>query len=111
MGKAFKWETESFNALPMRCKEMFFEKMTEYMVSGNGGYEIFSAIGFDYDCSKSPIEKIFVLRSTFCAWKNHLNSNSIRSVKSGRDSGKNTLLISALEQMLIFWIYIRRKMD
>lgn len=59
MGKAFKWETESFNALPMRCKEMFFEKMTEYMVSGNGGYEIFSAIGFDYDCCKSPIEKIF----------------------------------------------------
>lgn len=59
MEKAFKLETESFNALPMKCKEMFFEKMTEYMMNDNGGYEIFAAIGFDYSFCKSPIEKIF----------------------------------------------------
>ena len=59
MINAYKLETESFNALPMRCKEMFFEKMTEYMVNGNGGYEIFTGIGFDYSLYRSPIEKIF----------------------------------------------------
>lgn len=59
MERLYKMEAESFNDLPMRCKEMFFEKMEEYTVCGTANYGVFIATGFDYSSCKSPIEKIF----------------------------------------------------
>ena len=47
MKNSIRFEAESFNELPMRCKEMFFEKMEEYMKNGDNGYKSFNAIGFN----------------------------------------------------------------
>lgn len=87
MKNSIRFEAESFNELPMRCKEMFFEKMEEYMKNGDNGYKIFNAIGFNYDCCNSPIEKIFCFAfDILCTEKNLLFElfPQFKVIKNGR---------------------------
>lgn len=75
MQKLYKMEAESFNDLPMRCKEMFFEKMEEYLINGNGDYSVFLSNGFDYSSCKSPIEKIFCFAFDIVCAENNMIFN------------------------------------